>query len=504
MSSVRSRLSIMMFLQYFIWGSWGVGIGVYKNIALQDFTGPEFTRVAGCTWLAAIFSPLITGYIADRWFAAERILAVFHLLGALLIGYAATATQYNVLFPVMFIYALLYMPTLALTNAISFENVKEPEKEFPLIRVFGTFGWIVAGWIVGFVLQAKSGTPVRNAIAGVLGDTSPIFAANSFFYMAAASSVVLGLFSFFLPHTPPKMKGGAAATSSRGSVLQLLKQPSFLVFTIASFLICIPLAFYYSLANMFLGQIDAPYPTALQTIGQISEVGFMALMPFFIVRMGVKKLLAVGMLAWVARYFLFGTLSFPLVLIGLILHGVCYDFFFVGSQIYVDNKADLAQRASAQGFLTFITLGVAMSIGSELAGRVHDMFPPQVRVSALTSDGQMIKTSLPDWSEKGDTGLAAELGIKAEDALTPDTKLPDMLEDADRKLKFPRGSLFNAITLADEAGNKDGKTTRNEWRAAQRDDWFHIWLVPGVAAAVTLAIFWIGFRDNIQPRTVVH
>ena len=502
MTSVRSRLSIMMFLQYFVWGSWGVGIGVYKNLELQHFTGPQFAHVAGCTWLAAIFSPLITGYLADRWFAAERILGVFHLLGAVLIGYAATATKYEILFPVMLGYALLYMPTLSLTNAVSFENIKEPEKEFPLIRVFGTLGWIVAGWIVGFVLQAKAGTPARDAVAGMLGEKSPLFANNSFFYMAAIASGVLGVFSFFLPHTPPKMKSGRQATASTGSVLQLLKQPSFLIFTSASFLICIPLAFYYLFCNMFLGQIDAPYPTALQTIGQISEVGFMALMPFFIVRMGVKKLLAVGMLAWVVRYFLFGTLSFPLVVIALILHGVCYDFFFVGSQIYVDNKADLSQRASAQGFLTFITLGVAMSIGTLVAGHVHDLFPPKIRIDALTEDGQMTRVPLPDWDEKGAAGLAKVLAVQSNDVLTADTKLPDAYEDSERKLKFPKGSLYNGIVLAD--ANKDGKTTREEWRIAQRDDWFKIWLVPGIAAAVTLALFWIGFRDDIKPRSTAH
>lgn len=354
MSSVKLRLMAMMFLQYFVWGAWGVSLGSYMEKTLK-FSGPELTSVYATTAIATMLSPLFLGYIADRFFSTERILAVLHIAGALLLAYASMQEQYLLLWSVMLAYALCFMPTLALTNSISFENIADPEKDFPLIRVFGTVGWIIAGLAVGLL---GWGLDRRQLL------------------LAAGTSAVLGAFCFFLPHTPPKRKQPQATTGERSGLLHLLLEPSFLVFTIASFLVCIPLAFYYNLANLFLTQTEAPAPTALQTIGQMSEVFFMAVMPWFILRLGVKNMLAVGMLAWVVRYFAFGSLSFPLVVFGLLLHGICYDFFFVASQIYVDSKADLAQRARAQSFIAFITLGLGMFVGAKVAGWTYDYYKP--------------------------------------------------------------------------------------------------------------------------------
>ncbi|HEX4072667.1 MAG TPA: MFS transporter, partial [Planctomycetaceae bacterium] len=302
---VRLRLCIMMFLEYAVWGAWGVSIGGYMYETLH-YDGSQVGWMFSTTAVAAMISPLFVGYFADRFFATERLLAALHLIGAVLLLMAAFVADFSKLFAIMQAYALCYMPTLALTNSISFANIADSKRDFPGIRVWGTWGWIIAGWTIGFLVGGKT---------------------NGQFFVAAGLSLILAIFCLYLPHTPPKAKATASAEPTSGqSVLRLLGDPTFLVFVICSFLICIPLSFYYSQANGFLEQLEAPYPTALQTIGQLSEVGFMAAMPFFITRLGVKRMLTVGMLAWVMRYMAFATLSLPPVIFGLFLHGVCYDF----------------------------------------------------------------------------------------------------------------------------------------------------------------------------------
>lgn len=499
--AVRMQLSIMMFLQYAIWGSWAVSMGGYMGGTL-GFSGAEIGAIYATTAIAAMISPLYIGYLADRMFATEKMIAVLHLIGAGLLGAAAVITDFQVLRAIMVAYAICYMPTLALTNSISFANIGNPEKEFPGIRVWGTWGWIVAGWIVGFVFGNES---VQKSLpAAIAGGNAPIF-------MAAAFSAALGFFSLTLPHTPPKGRtpaGEQPAAETGSSVLQLLGDPTFLVFVICSFLVCIPLSFYYGFANLFLTEIDAPYPTALQTIGQLSEVGFMAAMPFFIQKLGVKKMLAVGMLAWVARYFAFGTLQFPLVVFGLFLHGVCYDFFFVASQIYVDSRASASQRASAQSFIAFVTMGVGMFVGAYVGGYTVDQHPPQILVQATLTNGKTLKEEtkgipLPSWDPKGEKGLAKELGLKETDTISAD-QLPEEFVETDEKSKDSTritkadflAALFGKQRTASTVDlDKDGKITRAEWRKAQEHDWFHIWLWPAVGALVTCLLFWLGFRS---------
>lgn len=422
--SLRLRLSVMMFLEYFIWGAWGVVIFTFLSslptVGGLDFPGGYVAMIGGGVLaIGAMISPLFVGLVVDRLFATEKVLAVLHLAGALLLFWtahlcdqklpvirsafesaaqterigarslseaaeaargapAADPLQKEVqraiqrvnerpevagvvrdacrpLFWLMFVYALCYMPTLTLTNSLSFRNLGDPDKYFGGIRVLGTIGWIVAGVVVGFVLNAVSSQPL---------------------YLAAGSSALLGLFSLALPHTPPSRQARTLGDTLGLPALAMLKDRSFLVFVIASFWITIPLAFYFTWGNPFLQDLHIPHATGIQGIlGQGSEIIFMLLLPVGLAWVGTKWMLAIGMLAWCVRYAVFATENkVGIIALGLPLHGVCYDFFFVVAYLYVDRQAPKQLRASAQAMITFVLLGAGMFVGNLLAGKTQEYY----------------------------------------------------------------------------------------------------------------------------------
>ncbi|WP_434676779.1 nucleoside permease [Pseudomonas sp. R1-18] len=368
MNNMNARLSAMMFLQFFIWGGWFVTLGTFLATTLTASGGQVGMAFSTQSW-GAIVAPFVIGLIADRFFNAERILAILHLVGAVLLYQLYRATDFEAFYPFVLAYMMVYMPTLALVNAVAFRQMKDPAAEFSRVRVWGTVGWIVAGVVISFVFAWDS----QQAIAsGGLRNT---------FLMSAAASLCLGLYSFTLPATAPLKSGPDSAGLKQllgVDALGLLKDRSYLVFFIASILICIPLAFYYQNANPFLAEIGMANPTAKMAIGQVSEVLFMLLLPLFIHRFGIKIALLVGMAAWALRYVLFaygnnGDQAFML-LAGIALHGVCYDFFFVSGQIYTDAKAPERFRSSAQGLITLATYGLGMLIGFWVAGKVTDHY----------------------------------------------------------------------------------------------------------------------------------
>ncbi len=354
----------MMFLQFFIWGAWYTTIAVYMtNHGMERLTFWPYT----VNPIAAIVAPFFLGLVADRYFATEKVLAALHILGGFILcavpRFTGSPTTFILL---LLLYNLCYMPTLGLANSLAFHHIQSQEQQFPLIRVFGTVGWIVAGLFISLVLSGMM-TAVPETTAWPL-------------YTAGIASVVLGLFCFTLPHTPPRGAGQPVSLRSIAG-LDALKQIGdrpFYVFITASLLLCIPLAAYYNFTQLYLGAAGVKKIAATQTLGQMSETLFMLLMPLMFMRLGVKKMLMVGMGAWVLRYALFAlaapTAVFWMIVLGVALHGPCYDFFFVTGQIYVDKKSTPAIRGQAQGFLVLVTYGVGMLIGAQVAGRVYNSF----------------------------------------------------------------------------------------------------------------------------------
>lgn len=356
-----------MFLEFFIWGAWFVTLGTFLGTNLKA-SGAETAAVFSTQSWGAIIAPFIIGLIADRYFNAERILGVLHLVGAFLMYQMYQSSDLSSFYIYVFSYMVLYMPTLALVNSVAFNQMKDPEKEFSSIRVWGTIGWIIAGLSISYVFHWDS---VESLASGMLKNT---------FLLAGIAALVLGLLSFTLPATPPKVSDEKIKIGDIIGLdaLKLLKDKNFAVFFISSILICIPLAFYYQNANPFLTESGLENPTGKMAIGQISEALFLLLIPVFFTKYGFKKTILVGMLAWAIRYALFaygngGELSFMLI-IGIALHGICYDFFFVSGQIYTNSKAGDKYKSAAQGLITLATYGVGMLIGFAVAGWITDNY----------------------------------------------------------------------------------------------------------------------------------
>ncbi len=367
MSQIKLRLSLMMFLQFFIWGGWFVTLGTFLAQNLKADGAQTALAFSTQSW-GAIIAPLFIGLVADRFFNAERLLGILHLIGAVLMYLMYQATDFDAFYPLVLGYMLAYMPTLALVNSVSFAQLRRPEAEFGQIRVWGTVGWIVAGLVISFAFGWDS----QSAIAdGMLQYT---------FLLCAMASLALGLYSFSLPATPPAGRGQALRLGELLGLdaLKLLKDKNFAVFFLSSVLICIPLAFYYQNANPFLTEIGVANATGKMTLGQVSEVLFMLALPLFLGRFGIKLTLVLGMLAWVLRYalFAFGDAGegVALLLVGIALHGICYDFFFVSGQIYTNSKAGPAIKSAAQGLITLATYGVGMLIGFSVAGHITEQY----------------------------------------------------------------------------------------------------------------------------------
>ena len=442
------RLSLMMFIQFFIWGAWYVTAPRY--LGQIGFDGGDFGWTYGVGPIAAMISPFVVGMIADRFFATERVLGVMHLLagGAMLVatnvmkGDAPSPDLINFIF---FFHMLCYMPTLALTNSLAMQNMTNPEKEFPIIRVFGTIGWIVAGIVLAFSSTLVAGS---NWSGGV-----------EMFYLAGGAGILLGLYSFTLPHTPPPSAGKEVELGKLfgADALVLLKKPSFFIFMASSLLICIPLAFYYQLAERTVAQAGIADPAFKMTFGQMSEILFMLLMPLFFARLGVKWMLFVGMLAWVVRYGLFAV-GAPegvewMILVGVMLHGICYDFFFVTGQIYTDKVAPDSIRSQAQGMLVLFTLGLGMFIGAKTAGYIEkSSTPPETAQLQLAA---------------GDIGKRID-ELKASGA--PASEIDPLQAEQD------------AASM----------------QALQAIQWKQIWTIPCIGAAVIMMIFAVSFRDDTK------
>jgi nucleoside transporter len=356
--SLSARLSLMMFLNYVVWGAWYVTLGTYLTATLK-FSGTEAGTIFGTTALACMISPFFVGLIADRFFSTERVLATLHLLGAALLYLVTRVSSFGAVYTLMLAYCLCYFPTIALTNSLTLRQVKNASNEFPLIRVFATLGWIAIGQTIGRLGVETSATP---------------------FLLAAGASVLMAVYSLTLPRTPPSDKGQPITVRSVLGLdaLVMFKQPSYRVFVVASVLACIPLTFYFSFTNAYLNDLGVENAAGKMTLGQVSEVGAMLLMPFIFRRFSLKAILLIGLIAWSVRY---GLLAYGnagsgmwMLYIAILLHGVCFDFFFMTGQLYTDQEAPANLRGTAQGLLAFLTYGVGMFIGSVLSGGAVDFF----------------------------------------------------------------------------------------------------------------------------------
>ena len=459
-STIRFKLSVMMFLQFFIWGSWYVTGPNY--LGALGFKAGDFGMMYSVGPIAGMISPFFVGMIADRFFPAQRVLAAMHFFGAALMFYASTLMKDNAapsaINGVFFGYMLTYFPTLALTNTLAMKNMTNPEKEFPLIRVLGTIGWIAAGLTLTWVGWDKS---------------------INMFYLTSGAALLLGFFSLALPHTPPVGTGPVSARQILGlDALVMLKNRSYLTFMVSSTLICIPLAFYYQITSRVVEMTGLPIGQTM-SYGQMSEIFFMIVMPFFFARLGVKWMLAVGMLAWVVRYALFA-LGAPaqiqwMIITGIVLHGICYDFFFVTGQIYTDQAAPKNIRAQAQGMLVLFTLGLGMFIGAQVAGKVEAQHTPKASV--------YFSKIVPDKT-------AAIQSLEESIAAAPIAVQNELSKQLDTLLQGIRSELSDEQKIA----LRQAELKSIEWKP--------LWAKPAMFAALILGLFVMFFRNPRRAEPV--
>ena len=381
-TKLKVELSIFMFLQYFIWGAWYVSMGAYLNNVLK-FTGQQVGAAYGAFAIGAMISPFFVGLIADRYFASEKLLAILGILGGLCMFVLAQAVDFGTFYVVLIAYCATYAPTLALGNSLSLHHLADAKQDFPRVKIFSAVGWIAGGVTLSLLRGEQSATQ---------------------FYLAGAGSVALGLFSLMLPHTPPKKVGQDVSIGEILGLdaLALMKKPSFAIFIMCMFLVCIPLYFYFVNMGIYLTEIGWRDFAGKLTLAQVSDVIFLFVLPVMLKRLGYKLTIAMGILAWSVRYFLLagsvGSVELATLMIfsAILLHGICYDFLFIAGQLYVDGESNERIRGAAQGFIAFILWGVGAFVGTSLAGTVLGNYELSDSAGIVTHDWEAI-WSLPAW-----------------------------------------------------------------------------------------------------------
>lgn len=524
---VRTRLSIMMFLEFFVWGSWGVAITGYA--ANLNFEKSQIGWLGAVPAIGAIISPLFVGLIADRFFPAQKMLCVLHLLGGACLIAAGFQDSFPLLMVAMLLNGLAFMPTIALVNSVTFRHIPDPDM-FPRIAVLGTVGWIVAV-LVASVFLGGAGVP-------------------NFLFLGGAGSLTMALYALTLPDTPPKGAGGGGDMFGL-SALKLFRDPTFLIFIVCVFLFSIPACgYFFTLMVPMLQQRDYPSPLALTSLNQFAELVFMFSMPLFVAKLGLKRVLLIGMAAWVLRYVFFASPEFSMAIVGLILHGFCYSFFYVGAYMYVDRRAPAELKTSAQSLLAFLLLGVGYLLGAKGAGLMMEQFPAQVGgieaiKYAIGGTRPAGTVALPTWSdpkaaesawryldlESTIKGLWSE--EKKEEARDEDGKViqkdfgqavdtdgngtitvDEVNAIPDEGLRigdfhYKRDDLVKVvkeIAALQKTGEDGGGpategqigVTRKQWVASQSVQWAPIWLWPSGFAACVFLVFVLGFRDKPQ------
>ncbi|MBD3675939.1 MAG: MFS transporter [Planctomycetaceae bacterium] len=506
--SISQRLSAMMFLQFFIWGSWYVVGPLY--LGSIGFDEGDFAWMYSVGPIACLISPFFVGMIADRFFPTEKVLGVMHLLAGLVMIYATTLMRAdepdpNMINVAFFVHMIFYFPTLALTNSLALHTMTDPESQFPVIRVFGTIGWVVVGVLISWLAWDAS---------------------INVFYLAAGSGILLGVYSFTLPHTPPPLAGEKVSARELigADAFVLFKHKPFLIFLVSSILICIPLAFYYQMAARAVGQAGIENVGGTMAYGQMSEIIFMLLMPLFFKRLGIKWMLLVGMFAWVLRYGLFA-LGAPvdessgvsnaqwMLIFGIVLHGICYDFFFVTGQIYTDKVAPKEIRGQAQGMLALFTLGLGMLIGAFSAGQVEGWFTPKEskELHAEIKDlgkksgalGEELNTELAELS--ADKKSKFNNQTKALEALqtvyqTADADIPD-IQKLNQDYVAVANKTFDTdlmplLELQSEKNELSTKAAAKGVKEQQLKKWFWIWLLPAIFAGAIMFGFYVMFNEK--------
>jgi len=372
-TTLKIKLSLFMFLQYFIWGSWYVSMATYLSKTL-NFEGGQIGLAYGAFAIGAMISPFFVGLIADRYFASEKLLAFLGMVGGLLLFALPRLTTFTAFYPVLILYCASYVPTLALGNSLSLHHLADAKRDFPIVKTLSAVGWIAGGVTLSLLLKGE-----KSAVQ---------------FYLAGAVSVGLGLYSLTLPHTPPRKPGQNVSLAEILGLdaLALLKKPSFAIFITCMFLICIPLYFYFVNMNMYVTELGWSYTAAKMSLAQVSDVIFLILLPLMLKRLGYKKTIFIGILAWTTRYFLLSSsvsatsAQTTLIFAAILLHGVCYDFLFIAGQLYVDDESNERIRGAAQGFIAFILWGVGNFVGSTLAGKSQAYHTLKIPMGPIAHD----------------------------------------------------------------------------------------------------------------------